>query len=108
MNFFAFPKKVTSDLMSHWIEMKDLTKFDSSLTNQTNRNFMTDMMAESYFILSDHCIACTSWIAIRKIKVDEIFLNADSLSCEHEIDFSKVKILNVFDCSEPDLDLSLF
>jgi hypothetical protein len=104
MKVFSLVKVVIVDLLSEWIEMKDLVRLDSAFCNSTSRDFLLDMFEKEYFTMGENFIStdCLRYVNNRKLKLKTLSLNNcfGSRKLIHNLTASKVRSLKIVGCRQ--------
>jgi hypothetical protein len=101
MTFVNLPDSVLSGILSGFADLKDLTRFDSSLTNNKNRSvFLAFLAAKESSFSTEGCInkSRLSWINLRCIKLSHINLYSDCFNKENQeiiFHFDSSKVINI-------------
>ncbi len=70
----SLPDALLSEIFSDWIELKNLAKLDSSVTNRGLRQNFLDILGNDVVFLCHHNLTPVfqNWLYVRSISIDRI------------------------------------
>jgi hypothetical protein len=80
MIFFSLPDVLLFSVLSDWIELKNLMKFESSMTNENHRHALQKMYSDEHFSISclreiNNCVL--SWVLKRALSFRKLICDCE-------------------------------